>query len=94
MDSRTEKEIQASLNEVSNARTTLVIAHRLSTIIDADEILVLSEGRVVERGKHADLLALNGLYKQMWDRQSKGFADGDQDSGGKVVSLPKTQPAE
>jgi len=94
LDSRTEKEIQASLNEVSKARTTLVIAHRLSTIIDADEILVLSEGRVVERGKHADLLALNGLYKQMWDRQSKGFADGDQDSGGEVVSLPKTQPAE
>ena len=98
LDSRTEKEIQASLNEVSKARTTLVIAHRLSTIIDADEILVLSEGRVVERGKHADLLALRGLYKQMWDRQSKGFADGDTDSdpdsGGEVVPLPKTQPAE
>jgi ATP-binding cassette subfamily B protein len=94
LDSRTEKEIQASLNEVSKARTTLVIAHRLSTIIDADEILVLSEGRVVERGRHGDLLALNGLYKQMWDRQSKGFADGDQDSGGEVVPLPKTQPAE
>ena len=94
LDSRTEKEIQASLNEVSKARTTLVIAHRLSTIIDADEILVLSEGRVVERGRHADLLGLNGLYKQMWDRQSKGFADGDQDIGGDVVPLPKTQPAE
>ena len=70
LDSRTEKEIQASLNEVSKARTTLVIAHRLSTIIDADEILVLSEGRIVERGGHAALLAMNGLYKQMWDRQS------------------------
>ena len=93
LDSRTEKEIQASLNEVSKARTTLVIAHRLSTIIDADEILVLSEGRIVERGGHAALLAMNGLYKQMWDRQSKGFADGETPSGD-VVPLPQTRPAE
>ena len=93
LDSRTEKEIQASLNEVSKARTTLVIAHRLSTIIDADEILVLSEGRIVERGRHAALLAMNGLYKQMWDRQSKGFADGEAPSGD-VVPLPQTRPAE
>ena len=93
LDSRTEKEIQASLNEVSKARTTLVIAHRLSTIIDADEILVLSEGRIVERGGHGSLLAMNGLYKQMWDRQSKGFADGEAPSGD-VVPLPQTRPAE
>ena len=93
LDSRTEKEIQASLNEVSKARTTLVIAHRLSTIIDADEILVLSEGRIVERGGHAALLAMNGLYKQMWDRQSKGFADGEAPSSD-VVPLPQTRPAE
>jgi len=93
LDSRTEKEIQASLNEVSKARTTLVIAHRLSTIIDADEILVLSEGRIVERGGHAALLAMNGLYKQMWDRQSKGFVDGEAPSGD-VVPLPQTRPAE
>jgi ABC-type transport system involved in Fe-S cluster assembly fused permease/ATPase subunit len=94
LDSRTEKEIQASLNEVSKARTTLVIAHRLSTIIDADEILVLSEGRVVERGTHAELLVMSGLYKQMWDRQSKGFADGDPDHGTDVVPLPAMRPAE
>ena len=93
LDSRTEKEIQASLNEVSKARTTLVIAHRLSTIIDADEILVLAEGRVVERGGHAELLAMNGLYKQMWDRQSNGFADGEASSSD-VVQLPQTRPAE
>ena len=93
LDSRTEKEIQASLNEVSKARTTLVIAHRLSTIVDADEIFVLSEGRIVERGGHAALLAMNGLYKQMWDRQSKGFADGEAPSGD-VVPLPQTRPAE
>ena len=93
LDSRTEKEIQASLNEVSKARTTLVIAHRLSTVIEADEILVLSEGQIVERGGHAALLAMNGLYKQMWDRQSKGFADSDALSSD-VVPLPQTQLAE
>ena len=90
LDSRTEKEIQASLNEVSKSRTTLVIAHRLSTIIDADEILVLSEGRVVERGGHVQLLEMNGLYKQMWDRQSKGFADGETAD---LLTLPGQQPA-
>ena len=101
LDSRTEKEIQASLNEVSKARTTLVIAHRLSTIINADEILVLSEGQVVERGRHSELLAQNGLYKQMWDRQSRGFADGDRDNdassgtgGAEVVPLAESRPAE
>ena len=101
LDSRTEKEIQASLNEVSKARTTLVIAHRLSTVINADEILVLSEGQVVERGRHSELLAQNGLYKRMWDRQSRGFADGDQDNdassgtgAAKVVPLAENRPAE
>ncbi|MEC7981948.1 MAG: ABC transporter ATP-binding protein/permease [Pseudomonadota bacterium] len=101
LDSRTEKEIQASLNEVSKARTTLVIAHRLSTVINADEILVLSEGQVVERGQHSELLAQNGLYKQMWDRQSRGFADGEQDNdassgtgAAKVVPLAENRPAE
>ena len=100
LDSRTEKDIQQSLDEVSKARTTLVIAHRLSTVIDADEILVLSDGLVVERGTHNALLALDGLYKQMWDRQSKGFADGAEnraENGAEdaaIVTMPHQQPAE
>ena len=96
LDSRTEKEIQLSLDEVSKARTTLVIAHRLSTVIDADEILVLSEGQVVERGSHSALLAIDGLYKQMWDRQSQGFAEPSKDDGNSadILPLPTTQPAE
>lgn len=73
LDSQTEKEIQAALNEVSASRTTLVIAHRLSTIVDADEILVMQDGRIAERGTHQALLAKDGLYAAMWDRQSKGF---------------------
>ncbi len=71
LDSQTEKEIQASLQEVSRDRTALVIAHRLSTVIDADEILVLIEGRIVERGTHSELLALNGEYSKMWRRQQE-----------------------
>ena len=69
LDSRTEREIQDSLNAVSADRTTLIIAHRLSTVVDADEIVVLDEGRIVERGSHAQLLAARGGYADMWARQ-------------------------
>jgi ATP-binding cassette subfamily B protein len=69
LDSHTEKEIQDALERVSRNRTTLVIAHRLSTIVGADEIIVLEEGEIVERGTHYALLATNGLYASMWNRQ-------------------------
>jgi ATP-binding cassette subfamily B protein len=69
LDTHTEREIQSALREVSRNRTTLVIAHRLSTVIDADQILVLDQGRIVERGRHDELLALNGAYASMWNRQ-------------------------
>jgi ATP-binding cassette subfamily B protein len=75
LDSRTEKDIQQALDEVSENQTTLMIAHRLSTIIHADEIIVLSDGEVVERGTHQDLMRQQGLYNAMWQRQSSGFAD-------------------
>ena len=71
LDSHTEREIQTALKQVSADRTTLVIAHRLSTVVDADEILVLDQGRIVERGRHADLLALEGNYAAMWARQQE-----------------------
>jgi ATP-binding cassette subfamily B protein len=71
LDSETEKEIQAALRLVSRDRTTLVIAHRLSTIVDADEIIVLDAGRIVERGRHEELLAANGMYAAMWQRQQE-----------------------
>jgi ABC-type transport system involved in Fe-S cluster assembly fused permease/ATPase subunit len=71
LDSHTEREIQSSLKEVSRNRTTLVIAHRLSTIIEADEILVLKSGSIVERGTHADLLKAHGEYAAMWRRQQE-----------------------
>jgi ATP-binding cassette, subfamily B, heavy metal transporter len=69
LDSHTEKDIQDELDRVSRNRTTLVIAHRLSTIVDADEILVLDQGTIVERGTHHGLLAQSGLYASMWNRQ-------------------------
>ena len=70
LDSRTEAEIQSVIKRVERGRSTLVIAHRLSTIADADEIVVMDGGRVVERGRHAALLAADGLYAEMWDRQA------------------------
>ncbi len=69
LDTTTEREIQTALDVVSKNRTTLVIAHRLSTVIGADEIIVLKSGEIAERGTHAALLAQNGLYASMWNRQ-------------------------
>jgi ABC-type transport system involved in Fe-S cluster assembly fused permease/ATPase subunit len=71
LDSRAEKAIQAELERIAEGRTTLVIAHRLSTVMDADEILVLSKGRVVERGTHQQLLELKGEYARMWALQQE-----------------------
>ena len=75
LDSRTEKAIQAELKEISANRTTLVIAHRLSTIADADEILVMDHGKIVERGTHRSLLEQAGLYAQMWAMQQQEEAE-------------------
>lgn len=69
LDSQAEQAIQAQLKDIARDRTTLVIAHRLSTIADAHQILVMSQGRIVERGTHAALLAAQGLYASMWERQ-------------------------
>ncbi len=74
LDSHTEREIQDNLREVSQGRSTLIIAHRLSTIADADDIIVLGDGRVVERGRHAELLARKGVYASMWARQRESGA--------------------
>lgn len=69
LDTATEQEIQQALDIVSRGRTTLIIAHRLSTIINADEILVLKNGRIIENGRHAELLRKKGLYASMWNKQ-------------------------
>ena len=69
LDSRTEQAIQETLGRLAERRTTIIVAHRLSTIVHADEIIVLDKGRIVERGTHASLVALGGLYAEMWARQ-------------------------
>jgi ATP-binding cassette subfamily B protein len=70
LDSRTEADIQATLNTIAQRRTTIIIAHRLSTVVDADEIIVLDAGKVAERGSHTALMARGGLYAAMWARQA------------------------
>jgi len=88
LDTATEREIQANLKTASEGRTTLIIAHRLSTVIDADEILVLAHGRVAERGTHADLLARDGIFAEMWRKQQEAAARGaiDEDASEKEAA--------
>jgi len=81
LDTRTEKIIQGELEGIARGRTTLVIAHRLSTIVDADQILVLEHGRVVERGTHEELLAEQGRYAQLWTMQQR-----ERTSAGEVAA--------
>ncbi|MGE5466917.1 MAG: ATP-binding cassette domain-containing protein, partial [Ignavibacteria bacterium] len=69
LDTRAERAIQEELDRLAHARTTLVIAHRLSTVVNADEILVLERGRIVERGRHGALLDADGVYAQLWRLQ-------------------------
>lgn len=86
LDTHTEQEIQKSLDEVSANRTTLVIAHRLSTVVGADEIIVLDQGRICERGRHTELLTREGAYAAMWRRQQEGRNGGDE--AGDLVEEP------
>ena len=79
LDSRTEGEIQDTLERIERGRTTIVIAHRLSTVVHADEIVVLEAGEIVERGSHAVLLRQNGLYAEMWNRQAQEREDAEAD---------------
>ncbi|MEI2518133.1 multidrug ABC transporter ATP-binding protein, partial [Acinetobacter baumannii] len=69
LDSTNERAIQAELESVGQNKTVLVIAHRLSTVVDAHEILVLEQGRIIERGRHDELLVKNGRYAEMWRLQ-------------------------
>jgi ATP-binding cassette subfamily B protein len=90
LDTHTEREIQSALREVSRNRTTLVIAHRLSTVVDADEILVLDHGQIVERGRHGELLAKGGAYAAMWNRQRE--ADAAREKLKEVEDDPAVDP--
>ncbi len=92
LDSKSEKAIQAELRRIAQDRTTLTIAHRLSTIVDADEILVLDRGRIVERGTHAALLAADGVYARMWQlQQTEAGEEGARDSAPVRSLSPATE---
>jgi ATP-binding cassette subfamily B protein len=93
LDSQAEQAIQAQLKEIARDRTTLVIAHRLSTIADARQILVMAQGRIVERGSHAELLAQQGLYADMWARQQARQDDAaDVPEAGEVAQAAEVIP--
>ena len=99
LDSHTEKEIQDAFDRVAQNRTTLVIAHRLSTIVHADNIIVLDNGRIVEQGRHTELLARDGLYASMWRRQREAEAARERlaevdEEGDQVAPSFYTEPAE
>ncbi len=85
LDTQTERDIQESLEAMSEGRTVITIAHRLSTIADADRIVVLEKGEIVEEGRHEQLLARGGRYAAMWARQSSG----EEDDGGERIPRPK-----
>jgi ABC-type transport system involved in Fe-S cluster assembly fused permease/ATPase subunit len=87
LDTRTEQDIQAALRGVSAGRTTLVIAHRLSTVVEADEIIVLQDGRIAERGSHTALMAEDGLYAQMWRRQSEAVAAAEAAAAAQAAAM-------
>lgn len=88
LDSESEYKIQESMNALREGRTTFVIAHRLSTIVTADQILVLENGEIVERGTHGDLLALNGRYRQLYDKQYRFEANRFVNPGEELKSIP------
>jgi len=88
LDSKSEKAIQAELKRIAQDRTTLTIAHRLSTVVDADEILVLEHGRIVERGTHAALLAADGVYARMWRLQQTEVLEVPADMSGGALAEP------
>jgi len=75
LDSEVESEIQESLDEIMQNKTVIAIAHRLSTIARMDRIIVMDQGRIVEQGTHAELIASPGIYSSFWSRQSDGFID-------------------
>ena len=95
LDTRTEQEIQAALRDVARNRTTLVIAHRLSTVVEADEIIVLQDGAIAERGTHGALIAAGGLYADMWRRQSEAMAAAEAAARAQAAAdleMPRQRP--
>ena len=93
LDTKTEQEIQSALKSVAAGRTTLVIAHRLSTVVEAEEIIVLQDGRIAERGDHPSLIAKGGLYAGMWQRQAEAVAAAEAAAAARAAADLDRSPA-
>ena len=91
LDNRSEKVVQAALDKLMAGRTTIVIAHRLSTVMDADEILVVNDGQIVEKGNHQELLALNGAYAALYKSQFVKKKDEDEADEGETIEAVKRE---
>ncbi|EFR00290.1 heavy metal tolerance protein [Nannizzia gypsea CBS 118893] len=89
LDSQTERQIQGALEKIAKGRTSITIAHRLSTITKADQIIVLHQGRVVEKGTHTELLSANGMYSQMWEKQTKAKVKADSEDNQNLLISPE-----
>lgn len=89
LDTHTEREIQSALQLVSRDRTTLVIAHRLSTVIDADEIIVLADGEISERGRHGELISRDGIYAAMWREQQQAAERAEREADERTAPVPR-----
>ena len=89
VDTYTEEEILLQLREVMRSRTSIIVAHRISTVREADQILVLDHGRIVERGTHSELLAANGRYRQLYDRQYNFETDRFINPGEDFLPVPE-----
>nr|XP_054767869.1 ATP-binding cassette sub-family B member 6-like [Lytechinus pictus] len=89
LDTKTERNIQMSLSNICEGRTTIVVAHRLSTIINADKILVLQDGIIIENGRHEELLGMNGVYADMWQQQLQAEEDGGAKGSSENLDAPK-----
>jgi ATP-binding cassette subfamily B multidrug efflux pump len=94
LDSEVEAAIQGQLQILMRGKTVIAIAHRLSTIAALDRLVVIDEGKIVEQGSHAELLALGGEYAKLWQRQSGGFIEADADAPPRSEDEPQEEAAE
>ncbi|KAJ1472679.1 P-loop containing nucleoside triphosphate hydrolase protein, partial [Baffinella frigidus] len=91
LDTSSEAHIMQALGAVAQGRSTIMIAHRLSTVVNANKIIVLNQGKIVEAGSHGELMALDGTYAEMWRQQASAKQDVEEEEEGEAASLAATR---